>query len=1091
MQRNRAPKGRAAKARLLQGVPGKLRVNNMKRRSNQKRLLVGLALVFGLMLFVAFLLLASADQENKNSALVVHTRDVLDRIDETLTAVVDAENGRRGYIISGDGRYESHFADQAQRAYRLLGQVRDLTVDNPIQTQACDSLLPLIRQRFTIATNSIQARRQIGLDALAQTAFIEQGQQTMEAILRLSGRMRDRESLLLKQRLDVQDKNIKGVEAFAALLGIFGLALFVVLLVLFWRADVRRRAAEEALNQTNMELEQRVQERTAELSESQERVAQEKNLLRNVIDNLPIHIYLKDPEGHFLVSNAANAHAMNASSESETIGKTVFDFFPESTAKLYQNADQEALAAETAVIDREIETRNLAGQPQWLLTTRVPLRDSHGNIGGLLGISQDITERKRSEEMRTRLAAIVEASDDAIFSATLEGVITSWNPGAERLFGYSAQEAIGGRLPGFVPSETGDEKSSILQRVARGESIHRVETQLLKKDGAVLEVALTISPIKDSDGRVHGASEIARDITQSKEAERKLRTQLARLDLLSRTTKAIAERQDLASIFQVVLHRLEDDLPVDFACFCRYDAKAPSLSVASIGSKSFGLGQTLAMAEQAHIGIDENGLSRCVHGELVYEPDITQVDFPFPRRLAAGGLGSLVIAPLLVESEVLGLLVAARRQPSSFSSSDCEFLRQLSEHVALAAHHAELNGALQRAYDDLRKTQQVAAQQERLRALGQMASGIAHDINNALSPVALYSESMLEQEPNLSARAREQLQTICSAIADVSETVARMREFYRQREPQLDMMPVQLNDLLQQVINLTQARWSDMPLQQGVVIEQQSELAAGLPQIMGVESEIREALTNLILNAVDAMPTGGRLTIRSRVFEGQNIGSPVNSVYVEITDTGIGMDEETQRRCMEPFFTTKGERGTGLGLAMVYGMTRRHSAELEIESSPGEGTTMRLVFPVPDARMPLVGGARTVHVAPSRLRVLVVDDDPMLLKSLTDVLETDGHTVVAANGGQTGIDIFSAHAEPDDSFDVVITDLGMPYIDGRRVAAAVKGASPATPVILLTGWGKRLMENGGVPEHVDRVLSKPPRIAELRAALAQCTPSPK
>src|SRR3990170_3437854 len=217
------------------------------------------------------------------------------------------------------------------------------------------------------------------------------------------------------------------------------------------------------------------------------------------------------------------------------------------------------------------------------------------------------------------------------------------------------------------------------------------------------------------------------------------------------------------------------------------------------------------MDERASIDVDGNGLGRCVQGQLVYEPDIAQVRFPFPERLARGGLGSLVMAPLRSESRVFGVLVAARREANAFSSVECEFLRQLSEHVALAAHQAQLYGALQQAYDDLRQTQQAMMQEERLRVLGQMASGIAHDINNALSPVSLYAESLLETERNLSDRARGYLETIQLAVEDVAQTVARMREFYRPRETQLALTPVELNNVVQQVVDLTRARWNDQP----------------------------------------------------------------------------------------------------------------------------------------------------------------------------------------------------------------------------------------------------------------------------------------
>jgi len=433
------------------------------------------------------------------------------------------------------------------------------------------------------------------------------------------------------------------------------------------------------------------------------------------------------------------------------------------------------------------------------------------------------------------------------------------------------------------------------------------------------------------------------------------------------------------------------------------------------------------------------------------------------------------------------VLIAARREAQAFGSDECELLRQLSEHVALAAHQAQLYGALQQAYDDLRQTQQAVLQQERLRALGQMASGIAHDINNALSPVSLYTESMLETEPNLSDRGRGYLETIQRAVDDVAQTVARMREFYRQREVQIELTPLQINLMAQQVVDLTRARWHDMPQQRGVVIRTLTELAPELPQIMGVESEIREALTNLVFNAVDAMPEGGTLTLRTR-----HTNSDLRreeAVVIEIVDTGVGMDEDTRRRCLEPFFTTKGERGTGLGLAMVFGIVQRHNAEIEIESTPGAGTTVRLLFAVPAAVANASARPAVLEAAP-RLRLLLIDDDPMLLQSMRDALEVDGHTVITASGGKEGISIFRSALDRGENFAAVLTDLGMPHVDGRKVAAEVKEASPSTPVILVTGWGQRLIAEGDIPATVDRVISKPPKLREVREVLAALCRSP-
>ena len=701
-----------------------------------------------------------------------------------------------------------------------------------------------------------------------------------------------------------------------------------------------------------------------------------------------------------------------------------------------------------------------------------------------------MSEQRQTVGARARLAAIVESSDDAIISKTLDGIILSWNPAAERLFGYSAQEAVGKPMMMLIPPDRRTEEPGILARIVGGERVDHFETVRVRKDGRRINVSVTISPIKDSQGKIIAASKIARDITERKAAEAKAQAQLGRLNLLHEITRAIGGRQDLGSIYRVVLRSLEEHLRFDFGCICEYDAERQELTVVQVGTGSQKIGLEVMLNERASIPVDTNGLSRCVGGELVYEPDTRDVAMPFSQKLAAAGLHSLVTAPLLVESKVFGVVVTSRREAQGFSSGECEFLRQLSEHVALAAHHAELYGSLQLAYDDLRHTQQAVMQQERLRALGQMASGIAHDINNALSPMALSTELLLENESELSPRTRKHMQMIQQATDDVAKTVSRMKDFYRQREPQLTLLPIHINTLAQQVADLTRARWSDMPQRQGVVIKMHTEFAADTPVIMGVESEIREALINLVFNAVDAMPSGGGLTLRTKTAEDSSGSSTLRRVLVEVADTGEGMDEETRRRCLEPFFTTKGERGTGLGLAMVYGAVQRHGADLEIDSAKGKGTTVRLIFAVPVRLATDIAVPEAALVVASRLRILVVDDDPLIIRALCETLERDGHEVITANGGEEGVDAFSAAKRRGKPFSIVITDLGMPRVDGRKVARFVKGASDSTPVILLTGWGHRLMAEEDIPQHVDRVLSKPPKLRDLREALALCMSAP-
>ena len=609
---------------------------------------------------------------------------------------------------------------------------------------------------------------------------------------------------------------------------------------------------------------------------------------------------------------------------------------------------------------------------------------------------------------------------------------------------------------------------------------------------ALAETSRAISERQDYSVRVPdvdvaelGALSVAFNqmLAQIQQQHLTLRTQLDRLNLLNTISRAIAERQDLQSIFLVVLQNLETSLGVDAGCVLLRTGTEGKLRVIA-GQMGDG---TLPKSWQPHddAQVAEADVGKSTNTDIRYLRDITDTEHPFLKEAATTGLRALVIAPLMAERNVLGVLISARRRPDSFSEAEIEFLRQLSEHVALAANQAQLYIDLQSAYEEVRHSQQAVMQQERLKALGQIASGVAHDINNAMSPIALYAEALLEREQNLTPRGREYLVTIQRAIEDVAETVARMREFYRKREPQLVLAGVNLNALVTQAVELTRPRWSDMLQERGIVVTLRTHLTADLPEIMGAESEIRDALTNLIFNAVDAMHEVGSLTIATRVVSDQPPSQDsARHVYLEVTDSGTGMDEETRRRCLEPFFTTKGERGTGLGLAMVFGMIQRHSAQIEIDSMPAKGTTVRLIFaPAEAAAVNMTATAAPRQGRPMKL--LIIDDDPLVIESLQSVLVNEGNMVAAANGGQQGLDIFAAALASDAPFEAVITDLGMPYVDGRKVASAVKAASPTTPVILLTGWGQRLRSDNEIPDGVDRLLSKPPKLHELRAVLAE------
>ncbi len=403
-----------------------------------------------------------------------------------------------------------------------------------------------------------------------------------------------------------------------------------------------------------------------------------------------------------------------------------------------------------------------------------------------------------------------------------------------------------------------------------------------------------------------------------------------------------------------------------------------------------------------------------------------------------------------------------------------------------------LTEGVQKAYDELRRTQQVVVQQERLRALGQMASGVAHDVNNALSPIVAYSELLLATQSSLSASARQYLQIIHQSGEDVAHIVARMREFYRRRSDTEDLAKVDINRIVDEVVELTRPRWRDLSQKQSISIQIQRELDSGLPQLLCEPGDLREALINLIFNAIDALPQGGTITLRT-----QSVNRPAavktlpaeKQIQIEVRDNGVGMDEKTRQHCLEPFFSTKAKRGgTGLGLAMVYGMMRRHDGAIEIESAPGQGTCIRLSFPVREETSPA-----TAPTAPARngqarsLRILCIDDESQIQELLKHCLTTLDHQVTTASGGKQGVEMFRAAMLQKQPFQMVITDLGMPDIDGHQVARTIKAESPGTPIVMMTGWGTIMKEDGETAPEVDAVVGKPPRIQELNNLILQLT----
>jgi CheY-like chemotaxis protein len=346
-----------------------------------------------------------------------------------------------------------------------------------------------------------------------------------------------------------------------------------------------------------------------------------------------------------------------------------------------------------------------------------------------------------------------------------------------------------------------------------------------------------------------------------------------------------------------------------------------------------------------------------------------------------------------------------------------------------------------------------------------MASGVAHDFNNVLAKILGFSELVIGGARNLDDKSKKYLQMINGTALEAVEIVNRLREFYRPRQETEVYGAVDLNDLAQQAIRLTEPKWKNHTLAHGATIRIHTELAT-VPFAQGHASELREVVTNLILNAVDALPAGGTITVRTR-------SGPAH-VELAIADTGTGMTEEVRQQCLEPFFTTKGDDTTGLGLPIVYGIVKRHGGALEIQSEPGRGTTITVRLPIHAEQQ--APDKITAHP----LRVLLVEDEPLIGDIEAEYLRQAGHTVVTAGNGRDGVDKFRA-----DKFDLVVTDRAMPEMSGDQLTETIRRLAPQTPIIMVTGY--RDQRKDDQPGGANLVLGKPITQAALHQAVLQVT----
>jgi signal transduction histidine kinase/CheY-like chemotaxis protein len=459
-------------------------------------------------------------------------------------------------------------------------------------------------------------------------------------------------------------------------------------------------------------------------------------------------------------------------------------------------------------------------------------------------------------------------------------------------------------------------------------------------------------------------------------------------------------------------------------------------------------------------------------GVPVWSPDVLNdhalaIPAAMRTRIEASGNRAVLAVPMHAKGDLIGVISIADGAVRDFADAEVALLQALGDQAALAIENARLYQTTQRAFEELSQTQAQLVRGETLRAMGELAAGVAHHLNNLLAVVLGRVQLALARgpEPDLV----RHLELAERAALDGADVVRRMRDFAR-AQPVANVVSVDLNQVAAEVLELTRPRWHDAAQVRGIRIETRLEAGAITP-VAGDVAALREVFMNLILNAIEALPEGGVITVRT--------WQDGSSVHCEVADTGVGMSPEVQRRALEPFFTTKGFQSTGLGLSVNYGIVRRHGGDLGLTSAPGEGTrvTFRLPVAAPSAPEPPV----VPMPMTASLRILVIDDEPEVRHVVAEMLANQGHEVVVADDGQAAL----ARLESEGAFDLVLTDLGMPGMTGWDVARAVKSRRPDMPVGLLTGWGEQPAAKPEDRWTADFVLAKPITVDGLRAALSR------
>jgi PAS domain S-box-containing protein len=781
--------------------------------------------------------------------------------------------------------------------------------------------------------------------------------------------------------------------------------------------------------------------------------------VRLLLDSLWEAVYTIDLAGNCTFANAACLRMLGFRDPGELIGKQMHALihhtrrdgrpYPLHECRGYRAG----LTGEGASVDDEIFWR--ADGSSFAVEYRAfPLRRGSARVGAVVSVV-DITARKKSEEALRWLGAIVEASWDAIIGTDPEGFITSWNPGAERIYGYPVAEVLGKHLSFTAPPARSDDTRLLFQRLHQGGVVENHEMVGVRKDRRRIDVSMTLALVRGPDGAIRGVSGVTRDITDRRAAEEQVR-------LLHTIALEASEVGGLDETLEVVLRLICQAAHAPLAV-----AWVPSvrgvLERRAVWTRPEQRGRFHPIVEGRQFERTTSLPGRVWSSkEPVWIACLAEDEGLSRRSLAAElGLRTAFAVPVLAGAEAVAVLEVFFDQPRERDARLIGLLSAVGSQIGSVVER-------RRAEEALRKSEEQLHHAQKMEAVGQLTGGVAHDFNNLLSVILSYSVLLAEELPVGDSR-REDLLEIKEAGQRAAALTQQLLAFSRRlvlqpRVVDLNLVIAGTEKMLRRLIG------EDVEL---TVIPARAAARANIDP-----GQIEQVIMNLAVNARDAMPTGGKLTIEIAAteldehFVSEHAGATKGPhIMVAVADTGCGMDAATQVRVFEPFFTTKERgRGTGLGLSTVFGIVRQSAGTIWLQSEPGKGTTFRIYLPL--AKAP-VEKALLRPVASVRMHgsetVLLVEDEEGVRKLVRSILQRNGYRVLEAKDGAEALRI----AEQQPAIDLLLTDVVMPHLSGSAMAAQLLASRPGLKLLYMSGYTDNAVALHGVLRSEAAFVQKP------------------